>query len=210
MITVDMLEDLLRKHKWENIDLYDGEVGGEKHVGKGRDLLANKEDYVVFIDLDTVSEGDEVLVTIEFHDSSRTSFKDIAYLKRQLNLEKKAKMSIEEVDAYLYKIDSYLNQKYNMNESMKIKRIKRLIESLNEREIEQLNKLMEGAPVTTQYKVGDIVGNTVYGFDMEVINIDSNPYVTVKNLITGKISKIWFESIYKPKETNPKIKKENT
>jgi len=144
MITVDILKDLLTKHKWDNVDLYDGIVGGDKYVGKGKDPLFNDEEYLVFIDLGTIEKDGDVLVTVDFRDSSRIAFKDFSYLKRQFNLEKKATMPLEEVDNYLYQIDSYLNQKYNINE--RVIEIVNLIETLSIDELEALGKEVESMP----------------------------------------------------------------
>ena len=46
------------------------------------------------------------------------------------------------------------------------------------------------------YKVGDIIGNTIQGFDFEVIRIEGDK-VTVKDIRSGKEFKTYKDNMYK-------------
>lgn len=50
---------------------------------------------------------------------------------------------------------------------------------------------------TGQFAVGDIVGNTVQGFDFKVLKIERDK-VTVKNIKTGKPGVFYIHNFYKP------------
>jgi len=47
----------------------------------------------------------------------------------------------------------------------------------------------------TQYKVGDIIGNTVQGFTFKVLSINGN-YVMVENIITNQILNTYSDNMY--------------
>ncbi len=48
-------------------------------------------------------------------------------------------------------------------------------------------------------KIGDIIGNTVQGFNFKVLEINSGLYpLKVKDLKTGKIFKTTYENMYLP------------
>ena len=65
-------------------------------------------------------------------------------------------------------------------------RMKKVV-SINEWLNEKANKY--------DYQVGDIIGNTVDGFDWKVIKLGN--YVEVENTVTGKKKKTWHENMYK-------------
>jgi len=48
----------------------------------------------------------------------------------------------------------------------------------------------------TSIKIGDIIGNTVNGFDFELLAIEQEFY-KVKNILTGKIMRIYSTNMYK-------------
>ena len=48
----------------------------------------------------------------------------------------------------------------------------------------------------TPIKIGDIIGNTVNGFDFELLAIEQEFY-KVKNILTGKIMRIYSTNMYK-------------
>jgi len=47
----------------------------------------------------------------------------------------------------------------------------------------------------TQFKVGDIIGNTVQGFTFKVLSINGN-YVMVENIITNQILNTYSDNMY--------------
>lgn len=49
-----------------------------------------------------------------------------------------------------------------------------------------------------QIKIGDIVGNTVQGFDFLVLDILKDKF-TVKNIITGEVFNTYKVNMYLPK-----------
>lgn len=53
---------------------------------------------------------------------------------------------------------------------------------------------------TGEFEIGDIVGNTVQGFDFKVLNIQGDT-VTVKNTITNQTGKYYIHNFYKPKNS---------